>query len=81
MTIAELFAAVLGFVGGLLGRIVLAFERTFNLIGERKLGDLVLSDIGIVAVIVFFGLGVLLVLFVAVYVADRPWREAHRDDD
>jgi len=43
-------------IGELLGRIGLAFERTFNLISEGKLGDLVLSDLGIIVVTVVVSL-------------------------
>ncbi len=78
MTIAELFAAVLVFVDGLLGRIALAFERTFNLVTEGKWSDLVLSDIGIVVMIVFGGLGVLGVLTEG---EPPSSREDPRDDD
>ena len=78
MTIAELFAAVLVFVDGLLGRIALAFGRTINLVTEGKWSDLVLSDIGIVIMIVFGGLGVLGVLTEG----EPPSpREDPRDDD
>ncbi len=67
MTIAELFAEALRRVSELLGRIALAFERTFNLVTEGKLGDLVLSDLGIVAVIGGFGLIVVFSVLSAVY--------------
>ena len=47
MTISELF----GSIGELLARIAFAFTRTFNLVTEGKLGDLVLSDLAMVAVV------------------------------
>ena len=59
MTIAELFAAVLVFVDGLLGRIALAFGRTINLVTEGKLIDLVLPDLGIIAATGVVGLIIL----------------------
>ena len=46
MTIAELF----GSIGELLARIAFAFTRTFTLVTEGKLGDLVLSDLGTIVV-------------------------------
>ena len=67
MTISELFAAVLMSVAELLERITLAFERTFNLIAEGRLGQLVLSDIAIVGVMTFVGLIVVLSVLSAVY--------------
>ena len=71
MTISELFGSIGESIGELLGRIALAFTRTFNLVTEGKLGDLVLSDLGIIAVTVFVGL-IGLVVFGFVF---EVWRE------
>ena len=72
MTIYELF----GSIGELLARIAFAFTRTFNLVTEGKLGDLVLSDLGILVVI--------FVAVIVIYVAEFRLRAEAllaRDDD
>ncbi len=56
-------------IADLLGRIGLAFERTFNLVIGGELGDLVLSDIGIIALIVVVGSPIVVFGVLAVYVA------------
>ena len=55
MTIAEL-----------LGRISLAFERTFNLVMKGAFGDLLLSDLGIIAAIVVVSFVALFTLVILV---------------
>ena len=77
MTISELFAEVLGFIVDLLGRIILAFARTFNLVTEGKLGDLVLSDLGIVGAAIVVGV----VVAGSAYSDWLDQREDHSDDD
>ena len=77
MTVSELFAEVLDFIGGLLGRIILAFVRTFNLVTEGKLGDLVLSDLGIVGAVIMVGV----VWAGSAYLDWLDQREDPSDDD
>ena len=77
MTVSELFAEVLDFIGGLLGRIILAFVRTFNLVTEGKLGDLVLSDLGIVGAVIMVGV----VWAGSAYLGWLDQREDPSDDD
>ncbi len=81
MTINELFVYVLERVFGLLERIVLAFARTFSLVGEGRLGQLVLSDLAIVAVVGGFGLCVLYAMFVEPLLNWLSGRAADLDED
>ena len=81
MTIAELLERI----GELLGRIPLAFERTFNLVREGKLGDLVLSDLATVAVVGGLGLvvGIMALAWVIAVIVELfdPRTLPPRDDD
>ena len=59
-------------IADLLGRIGWAFERTFYLVMKGALGDLVLSDLGIIAliVVVVFLIFLFVVLVVSVSIYD-----------
>ena len=76
MTINELFAAVFTLVVELVVRIVLAFVRTFTLVMEGRLGDLVLLDLGIITATVVFGF----LVVGAVVMSDRATDDQDRGD-
>ena len=54
-------------IAGLLGRIGLAFERTFHLVMLGEFGDLVLSDLGIIALIVVVSFPIFLFVVASVF--------------
>ncbi len=68
MTISELLESI----GELLARIAFAFTRTFNLVTEGKLGDLVLSDLGTIVVAAAASLAAVFALLV-VFFALTNW--------
>ena len=69
-------------IADLLGRIGLAFERTFYLVIGGEFGDLVLSDIGIIALIVVVSFPIVLIfLFIVLFVFMAIWETMFGDEE